>query len=223
MSFFLKSTLVAGGLAAGAVALAAPTAVAAPDSDWDRLAQCESGGNWQINTGNGYHGGLQFHPQTWQGNGGGEFAPTANQASREQQIVVAERVLASQGWGAWPACSSALGLNSAPTPRHVTQQPAPAPVVEAAPVVTEEYAGPEPLVVGGYEIPLTEIQVDLPPIPATTVIVPDTEEMIDWVEVGHVEPEQTHQLDIAGHPVEVFVPAHGASALVPVIELNPAG
>lgn len=77
---------------------------------WDRLAQCESGGNWAINTGNGYHGGLQFHPQTWTGHGGGEFAPTANQATREQQIIVAERVLATQGWGAWPACSSKLGL-----------------------------------------------------------------------------------------------------------------
>lgn len=221
MSFILKSTLVAGGLAAGAVALAAPTAVAAPDSDWDRLAQCESGGNWQINTGNGYHGGLQFHPQTWIGHGGGEFAPTANQASREQQIVVAERVLASQGWGAWPACSSALGLNSAPTMRTAPQPQAPAPVPAEAPA--PEQTGPAPLVVAGYEIPLTEIQVDLPPIPATTVIVPDTEAMIDWVEVGHVEPEQTHQLDIAGHPVDVTIPAHGASALIPFIELNPAG
>lgn len=80
------------------------------NSDWDRLAQCESGGNWGINTSNGYYGGLQFSQQTWQGHGGGEFAPTANQASREQQIAVAERVKASQGWGAWPACSSSLGL-----------------------------------------------------------------------------------------------------------------
>ena len=115
-SVFTK--LAASTVALGAAtALLAPTASAAPDSDWDRLAQCESGGDWSINTGNGYHGGLQFSASTWQAFGGGEFAPTANQASREQQIVVAERTLAEQGWGAWPACSAKLGLNSAPTPR----------------------------------------------------------------------------------------------------------
>lgn len=217
MSFLAKTTLLAGGLAAGALAVAAPTAMAAPDSDWDRLAQCESGGNWAINTGNGYHGGLQFHPQTWAGHGGGEFAPTANQATREQQIAVAERVLASQGWGAWPACSSALGLNSAPTPRHAPQA-APAPEAQApAP------SGPAPLVVAGYEIPMTEIPVNIPPIPETTVIVPDAEAMINWVDVGHHVPEQTHQLDVAGQQVDVTIPAHGASVMWPLIELNPAG
>jgi len=77
---------------------------------WDQLAACESGGNWSINTGNGYRGGLQFHPQTWTGFGGGEFAATADQASRDQQIAVAQRVQAKQGWGAWPACSRKLGL-----------------------------------------------------------------------------------------------------------------
>jgi LysM repeat protein len=74
---------------------------------WDRLAQCESGGNWGINTGNGYSGGLQFAPGTWQANGG---SGSAHNASRAEQIRVAERVKASQGWGAWPACSSKLGL-----------------------------------------------------------------------------------------------------------------
>ncbi|WIM69137.1 resuscitation-promoting factor Rpf1 domain-containing protein [Corynebacterium suedekumii] len=108
-----------------AAALLSPAAAAAPDSDWDRLAQCESGGNWQINTGNGYHGGLQFSPSTWRAYGGGEFAPYAYQATREQQIAVAERTLAGQGWGAWPSCSARLGLNSAPTPRNVTSAPAP--------------------------------------------------------------------------------------------------
>ncbi|WP_297187634.1 resuscitation-promoting factor Rpf1 domain-containing protein [uncultured Corynebacterium sp.] len=102
---------------AAATTIAAPAAQAAPDSDWDRLAQCEAGGNWSINTGNGYHGGLQFNPGTWAAHGGREFAPYAYQATREQQIVVGERVLASQGWGAWPACSARLGLNSAPTQR----------------------------------------------------------------------------------------------------------
>ncbi len=118
----------------GGVAFAG-TANAAPDSDWDRLAQCEASGNWGINTGNGYQGGLQFSPSTWTGHGGGQFAATADKATREQQIVVAERVLASQGWGAWPSCSSKLGLSSAPSQRSVPATPAPAPATPA-PVAT---------------------------------------------------------------------------------------
>ena len=90
--------------------MAAPTATAAPDSDWDRLAQCESGGDWHINTGNGYYGGLQFSRSTWQAYGGGQYAPTANLATRDQQIAIAKKTQASQGWGAWPACSASLGL-----------------------------------------------------------------------------------------------------------------
>lgn len=126
---FAASTVAVGA----AAAIMAPNAAAAPDSDWDRLAQCESGGNWAINTGNGYHGGLQFSAQTWQAFGGGEFAPTANLATREQQIAVAERTLAQQGWGAWPACSASLGLNSAPTPRNVNAAPAQEPAAPQAP------------------------------------------------------------------------------------------
>jgi uncharacterized protein YabE (DUF348 family) len=79
----------------------------ASGSVWDRLAQCESGGNWHINTGNGYYGGLQFNLQTWRAYGGSGY-PHEN--SREAQIAVAERVQDAQGWGAWPACSSKLGL-----------------------------------------------------------------------------------------------------------------
>jgi hypothetical protein len=84
--------------------------VSAGGSVWDSLAQCEAGGNWATHTANGYSGGLQFAHSTWTGFGGGEFAPMAWQASREEQIIVAERVLASSGWGAWPACSRKLGL-----------------------------------------------------------------------------------------------------------------
>lgn len=79
-------------------------------STWDALAQCESGGNWSINTGNGYYGGLQFSAGTWRAYGGTEYAPQANQATREQQIAIAEKVRAGQGWGAWPSCSRKLGL-----------------------------------------------------------------------------------------------------------------
>ena len=127
---FAASTIAFGA----AAAIMAPTASAAPDSDWDRLAQCESGGNWAINTGNGYHGGLQFSGQTWNGHGGGEFAPVASQASREEQIVVAERVLASQGWGAWPSCSASLGLNSGATQRTAPAATVAAPASAPAPV-----------------------------------------------------------------------------------------
>ncbi|AKE89052.1 resuscitation-promoting factor [Rhodococcus aetherivorans] len=79
-------------------------------STWDALAQCEATGNWAINTGNGFYGGLQFTQQTWAAFGGTQYAPRADLASREQQIAVAEKVQAAQGWGAWPACTSKMGL-----------------------------------------------------------------------------------------------------------------
>ena len=94
------ATTIAFGAAA---ALMAPTATAAPDSDWDRLAQCESGGNWHINTGNGFYGGLQFTMGTWRSNGG---SGSPHHASRAEQIRVAENVLRTQGIGAWPVCGS---------------------------------------------------------------------------------------------------------------------
>jgi hypothetical protein len=85
-------------------ALYAPTAWAGgPDVDWDAVAACESGGNWAINTGNGYYGGLQFLPSTWRANGG---TGMPHQASREEQIRVAENTLRSQGIGAWPVCGT---------------------------------------------------------------------------------------------------------------------
>jgi hypothetical protein len=71
---------------------------------WDRIAKCESSGNWSINTGNGYYGGLQFAQSTWVGHGGRQFAPRADLATRREQIIVAERVLRTQGIGAWPTC-----------------------------------------------------------------------------------------------------------------------
>jgi hypothetical protein len=77
---------------------------------WDMLAQCESSGNWSANTGNGFYGGLQFHPGTWSGYGGEQYAPRADLATRKQQIAIAIKVQQRQGWGAWPACSSELGL-----------------------------------------------------------------------------------------------------------------
>lgn len=135
------SALVVGA-AAGALMLGSTgTALAAPDSVWDKLAQCESGGNWKINTGNGYHGGLQFSPRTWSGFGGGEFAPVAYQATRAEQILVAERVLAKQGWNAWPACSRKLGIrgHAAATAPVGADAPRTAPRVVAAVAVQGNY------------------------------------------------------------------------------------
>ena len=77
---------------------------------WNCLAECESGGGWHINTGNGFYGGLQFGQATWESYGGLAYAPRADLATRAEQIAVARRVLADQGWDAWPDCSRKYGL-----------------------------------------------------------------------------------------------------------------
>ncbi len=88
-----------------------PQPVISDGSVWDRLAQCEATGNWAINTGNGYYGGLQFNKSTWDANGGGQYAAYPHQASREQQIAIATKVRDNRGgYGAWPGCASKLGL-----------------------------------------------------------------------------------------------------------------
>jgi uncharacterized protein YabE (DUF348 family) len=86
-----------------------PTPTVSNSGIWDAIAQCESGGNWHINTGNGYYGGLQFSAGTWTAYGGGAYAPTADLATREQQIAIGEKVQAAQGWGAWPTCAAGVG------------------------------------------------------------------------------------------------------------------
>jgi resuscitation-promoting factor RpfA len=100
------------GAALPLTALVAP-AQAASDSTWDRLAMCESSGQWDINTGNGYYGGLQFAPSSWEAAGGTRYASRADLATRAEQVATAERLLDMQGWGAWPACSRRLGLTQA--------------------------------------------------------------------------------------------------------------
>jgi nucleoid-associated protein YgaU len=112
------------GVVAGAAALGlgAGTASAAPDSTWDSVAQCESSGNWSINTGNGYYGGLQFSQSTWNAYGGQEYAARADLATKEQQIAIAEKTLAGQGWGAW-ACAYAGG-GEGPSQRSVSSSSA---------------------------------------------------------------------------------------------------
>ncbi|WLQ04982.1 LysM peptidoglycan-binding domain-containing protein [Arthrobacter oryzae] len=135
----------AAGLALSATAANAAVPTATSTSTWDALAQCESGGNWSTNTGNGFSGGLQFTDSTWAAYGG---TGSAADATREQQIAVAENVQASQGWGAWPACAAELGLSGGggapapsvpvtPAPAEVPVQAAQAPVQAVAPVHAE--------------------------------------------------------------------------------------
>ncbi|MGX1852791.1 LysM peptidoglycan-binding domain-containing protein [Streptomyces sp. NBC_01456] len=102
------------GIAGAAVAvplMGATSASAASVSTWDKVAQCESGGNWSINTGNGYYGGLQFSNSSWAAAGGTQYAPRADQASKSQQIAAAEKLLAIQGPGAW-SCAGAGNLTA---------------------------------------------------------------------------------------------------------------
>ncbi|NHI17073.1 transglycosylase family protein [Microbacterium excoecariae] len=133
-----KGGLVAAGVATVAGAVLLPTAANAADgATWDALAQCESGGNWAIDTGNGYYGGLQFSLSTWEANGG---SGNPADASREEQIRVAENVLATQGWGAWPTCSAQIGASGTADTSASAEVAAPAeetaPVEETAPAET---------------------------------------------------------------------------------------
>src|SRR6476660_5063730 len=122
---FTGAVIGSGGLAL------AGQAAAATDGEWDQVARCESGGNWAINTGNGYQGGVQFSPSTWASHGGGQYAPAAHMATKDEQIAIAERVLATQGKGAWPVCGRGLSGSS---PRNVVNEAAPldAPIDDAA-------------------------------------------------------------------------------------------
>ncbi|WP_055535497.1 transglycosylase family protein [Streptomyces graminilatus] len=112
-----KTAVLTGAALLAPLGLVAATgnAAAADGGVWDRIAQCESGGDWHINTGNGYYGGLQFSAGTWRAYGGTAYAATADGATRSQQIAVATKVQGAQGWGAWPTCSARAGASgSAP-------------------------------------------------------------------------------------------------------------
>ncbi|MDT7702525.1 MAG: resuscitation-promoting factor RpfA [Pseudonocardiales bacterium] len=139
----LLRVAVAGAIAVGApVALASTAEAATPTSAWDNLAQCESTGNWATNTGNGYYGGLQFNLTTWRAYGG---AGMPHNASREQQIAVAEKVLAAQGWNAWPSCSKKAGMSGKPAPTAVrASAPAPAKSAPAEPAPAKRAVAPAP-------------------------------------------------------------------------------
>lgn len=154
------AAFVIGGAAVGAMAMPAN---AAPVSTWDALAECESGGNWDTATGNGFSGGLQFTPSTWAAFGG---TGNAANASKAEQIRVATNVQAEQGWGAWPACSAKLGLSGTPAPA-AAEQPvaAAAAVAPQANEVKQEQAVPAPA-------PAAEAPVAAPAAPAAPVEAP---------------------------------------------------
>ena len=153
-----------------------PAANAVDGATWDALAQCESGGNWSINTGNGFYGGLQFTQQSWNGVG---MSGSPATATRAQQIEAGERLLAIQGWGAWPACSAKLGLygktGAAPTyteptttvaAQSQTQQTYTAPAAQVAPAAPAAQAAP-----AAVEAPVAAAPVAAPKAAAGTYTV----------------------------------------------------
>jgi nucleoid-associated protein YgaU len=104
------SLVLAGAVGAGLVVGVASSARAASDQTWDLLADCESSGRWNLDSGNGYYGGLQILPSTWNESGGQEYATRPDRATRREQITVAEQIRVVQGWDAWPQCARQIGL-----------------------------------------------------------------------------------------------------------------
>jgi hypothetical protein len=239
-----KLAVTGAVLGGGSFALAGH-ASAATDGEWDQVARCESGGNWAINTGNGYQGGLQFNRGTWASHGGGEFAPSANLATKEQQIAIAERVLATQGRGAWPVCGH--GLSSA-TPRNVVaddhpplnapeQNPAanaepaaldgpPPPQQDAAPVemaAAEEPAPPPEAPAPVAEEPAPPAEEPAPPAedspqvqPAAEEPAPPAEEPAPPAEEPAALPEKSGAAAPAAEPGPAAEPLSDAPAEQPV-------
>lgn len=196
-----------GAVIGGSGLALAGHATAATDEEWDQVAACESGNNWAINTGNGYHGGLQFSPGTWSGHGGGEFAPSAYLATKEQQIAVAERVLATQGRGAWPVCG--VGL-SGPTPRNVVAD-APVDVPLDVPGINGELPPPPdgfvpldaPLPAPEMLPPAPEV---LPPAPEELPPAPDVQ-TVAFVDVPAPEQAPIQDAALTAPAPEVIPPA----------------
>ena len=188
-----------GAVLGGSGLALAGQAGTASDGEWDQVARCESSGNWAINTGNGYQGGLQFARGTWSAFGGGQYAPAAHLATREQQIAVAERVLAHQGRGAWPVCGGPL---SGATQRNV---PSGAPAPADPPIDSPEPndVAPTPLDPPPHA-PLTP-DAAMPPAPIQALDAPPAP-----------APEQAVLVDTARQP-----PALADPALPPAFARDP--
>ena len=173
------AALAIGGAVAATMSM--PAANAVDGATWDALAQCESGGNWSINTGNGFYGGLQFTQQSWNGVG---MSGSPATATRAQQIEAGERLLAIQGWGAWPACSAKLGLygktGAAPTyteptttvaAQSQTQQTYTAPAAQAAPAAAPAAPAAAPAAPAAQAAPAA-VEAPAAPAAAPAVEVP---------------------------------------------------
>lgn len=179
-SKLLRRSAAALVLAATSATMVAPASQAADLATWEKLAQCESGGNWSINTGNGFYGGLQFTQQSWNGVG---MSGSPQTASKEAQIEAGERLLAVQGWGAWPACTAKLGLSGAATPTYTdpSNTTVPSTTVVApqsntqTPVASNTYTAPvapavsAPVATVEAPAPAVESPVASTPEPAVTV------------------------------------------------------
>lgn len=150
-SKLLRRSAAALVLAATSATMVAPASQAADLATWEKLAQCESGGNWSINTGNGFYGGLQFTQQSWNGVG---MSGSPQYASREAQIEAGERLLAVQGWGAWPACTAKLGLSGAATPTYTDPSNA---TVKSATVVAPQSNVQTPVASNTYTAPVAPV------------------------------------------------------------------
>ena len=177
------AALAIGGAVAATMSM--PAANAVDGATWDALAQCESGGNWSINTGNGFYGGLQFTQQSWNGVG---MSGSPATATRAQQIEAGERLLAIQGWGAWPACSAKLGLygktGAAPTyteptttvaAQSQTQQTYTAPAAQAAPAAPAAQAAPAAVEAPAVEAPAAPAAAPAVEAPAAPAAAPAVE------------------------------------------------
>jgi hypothetical protein len=203
--------VVIGG---GSIGLAAQ-AQAASDSEWDTVASCESSGNWAINTGNGYQGGLQFSPGTWLGYGGGEFASAAHMASRDEQIAIAEKVLAGQGRGAWPVCGRGL---SGPSPRNVSAAKAETREAAAATLAEAPVDAPAPAV------PLDNA---VPEIPAAPQDAPATQDapapQLEIIEIAEIIPGSDQAVVPAGAPApDVTIVEASLTGPAPLAPADPA-
>lgn len=136
-------SVTAGGAGIALPLVGATGAFAASGETWDKVAQCESTHNWDINTGNGFYGGLQFTQSTWEAYGGSAYAARADLATKDQQIAIAEKVLDAQGPGAWPVCSGKAGLtrgDAAPQSAPKTLKASAAPAKAQRPVKTQRPA-----------------------------------------------------------------------------------
>lgn len=156
-----RAAVIAGSVLAVGAITASPALADPGGTDWDAVAQCESGGNWHTNTGNGFSGGLQFTPSTWHAYGG---QGAAQNASREQQIAVAERVKQGQGMGAWPVCGHrggmgrAAAIHRAPV-AYTARTPAPEnnpvrPIAETRSVPAPVHIDPPEILMGPFLVPV---------------------------------------------------------------------